>query len=426
MDDKRNFFRVLGLVVLILIFVMLLFNPVALIKMLGNIWDVDVNEELALNKWLLRALSLASGYATFYIYTHIFSFSRKRRQQGITAFVVGGILFYLLMFLFTRDYVFNPKGEPVQCCAPDLQGHYEKVPCKWKVHPKYGTKVRPCTPEMIRNMNGIEPREIKPVRVREGIQFFSPDGQPLYWYYKRDDGRYEIFDFSGYHPRYGVKLKPVTIGVAREILSYVERGETSKIIYVSDNKQITPVQQTKKVGQPDTLARKHTPLTENNNQTWPPEKIINTQQINSPDYEEVAIYITGNNGYFRSDFSRRIAKVFSNKYKPVLNFFHFNHTPDGNIYFDRLQNGDTQVYKALNLKKYVDYVSLASINVHTSRSGIDKDMTKAELHYDIGLYRSDNGQEVKHLENTVYGTGWSAEQAVQNSMNKAFQQIKFN
>lgn len=51
------------------------------------------------------------------------------------------------------------------------------------------------------------------------VEFFRKDGKPKVWYYKKEDGTFELFNGEGHHPTYEVKLKPVT----REIITIIEK-----------------------------------------------------------------------------------------------------------------------------------------------------------------------------------------------------------
>lgn len=54
---------------------------------------------------------------------------------------------------------------------------------------------------------------------KQRIKFFYPDGRPKVWYYRAEDGRFELFDKKGHHPTYREKLRPVT----PEVISQIEK-----------------------------------------------------------------------------------------------------------------------------------------------------------------------------------------------------------
>lgn len=56
------------------------------------------------------------------------------------------------------------------------------------------------------------------VSYQPDLAFFDPRTQrPLVWYYQNESGEYELFSAGDFHPRYGVKLEPVTPGKVREL-----------------------------------------------------------------------------------------------------------------------------------------------------------------------------------------------------------------
>ncbi len=59
------------------------------------------------------------------------------------------------------------------------------------------------------------------------LRFFGASGEPLAWYYRNEKGDYELFDAPGRHPRYGVKLRPITGQVVREIERVMTAAESA-------------------------------------------------------------------------------------------------------------------------------------------------------------------------------------------------------
>lgn len=58
----------------------------------------------------------------------------------------------------------------------------------------------------------------EPVAFRQDLEFFDlRTGEPKIWYYKTKDGKYDLYNNSGFHPRYRAKLEPVTEQIVLEI-----------------------------------------------------------------------------------------------------------------------------------------------------------------------------------------------------------------
>jgi len=91
--------------------------------------------------------------------------------------------------------------------------------------PKYGIKLQPVDPNVIRS----EAMHNRPLRkIESPTEFFDPaTNDPKVWYYEADDG-FEFFDQPGYHPKYGSELKPVTPEVVRKYDMQLEKARKQK------------------------------------------------------------------------------------------------------------------------------------------------------------------------------------------------------
>ena len=111
-------------------------------------------------------------------------------------------------------------------------------------HPQYKVELEPITPEIVAQIKSqlkadVEriaqeeqarkqeaeriaqmpqaPKRLRPVSVDE-IVFFDPlTAESRVWYYKGDDGRFELFDAPGYHAQYNFKLELVTPDIVTQI-----------------------------------------------------------------------------------------------------------------------------------------------------------------------------------------------------------------
>jgi len=98
-------------------------------------------------------------------------------------------------------------------------------------HPHYKEKLQPITSDIVAQIKTklkAEAERIAQTRVPERTNydyiwiekmvFFDPvTAEPRVWYYKRDDGRVELFDGPGYHPQYKVKLEAITPEIVAQI-----------------------------------------------------------------------------------------------------------------------------------------------------------------------------------------------------------------
>jgi hypothetical protein len=76
-----------------------------------------------------------------------------------------------------------------------------------------------------------EPKRLYPTyeSIEKGeFKFFRPDYKPRIWYYKTEDGRFELFDKEGPHPTYKEKLIPVTPDIVPQIMKQLKEDAERK------------------------------------------------------------------------------------------------------------------------------------------------------------------------------------------------------
>ncbi|MBI2448515.1 hypothetical protein HYV44_03110 [Candidatus Microgenomates bacterium] len=168
-----------------------------------------------------------------------FSFSAKKRRIGYA--LLCGFFFVPMMIMgfISKDHVYYPDGRPAKCYAATLTG-YEYVSCEWKVHPVFGTAVKPVVPDIIHAIWAQE-RQVPAVErivPTKDTRFYTTDGQPLIWFYQRPDGRIELFGRPGYHPQFGnVQLQPATSEIVLKIFEHLEKEERNMVIFSNDSKK---------------------------------------------------------------------------------------------------------------------------------------------------------------------------------------------
>lgn len=187
-----------------------------------------------LDIFLARALAIVFGVVfVLFVSPLVFSLRAKKRRAGILITATVFFWIFTAAYWVNEDTVFNPDGSARKCMAwnPEKGEWDDNVPCGWKVHPDYGTKVFPASQEMVVMKNTIEngPGTFKRVTPDRNMRFFAPDGSPLLWYYKDDKGRYEIL-YGNEHPQHPGKALPVDEKTADLILKYLEEGRHDMII----------------------------------------------------------------------------------------------------------------------------------------------------------------------------------------------------
>ena len=128
---------------------------------------------------------------------------KSYRKVASLIIIVYISLFFLSMYFLSRDSYFD---------------FYNKEPLKWYAEtpegirlfdsngydPKYGTKLKPVTPEIIekreKQLMNMYPKPITVTSLEEVAFFDSISGKPKIWYYRDTDGSFEFFDGPGFHP----------------------------------------------------------------------------------------------------------------------------------------------------------------------------------------------------------------------------------
>jgi hypothetical protein len=107
--------------------------------------------KLDINKNIIIAISfpIALFYFKFGI-LNLFSIKKSKQWIGLIVHSVLMMVFYISMFLFPKDSIFDPfTGESIQCFTR-YEGKLYKVECDWTVHETFGTPVFKPNEETIR------------------------------------------------------------------------------------------------------------------------------------------------------------------------------------------------------------------------------------------------------------------------------------
>lgn len=200
---------------------------------------------LGINGNLAYAIALPLFVLSAAVTAYIFSPKPEKRVAGI---IMGTILWsiyfgYALYIQSDKNFDFT-TGKIIMCYAETPTG-YERLSCSWERHPKYGTAVLPINSEII-NSEEIQKTGYQPVNATEpkcNWSYFTPDGQPLAWYYKHQDGKIDLFKRPGNHPQLNIKLIPITREVVEEICTNEKKAEQAESQRKALNAQATATPQ---------------------------------------------------------------------------------------------------------------------------------------------------------------------------------------
>jgi len=210
--------------------------------LVGNLVDAGFNI------WLARALSILPTVLIVYGFNLCFSiWSKRNRTVGVIIITTCLLLFFLGMYKATSNFNYDPnEGNPLNCYAYGMN-KYEQVPCSWKNHPQSGNPVIKDPVQIQQLIQGGQIVDKGLPRIQRltpdiNSAFFSPVGQPLIWYFKHPDGRFELFANPGMHPQLNIPLKPITSEVAIEILSYIQDGQKNMIVSSENTRHLNEFQ----------------------------------------------------------------------------------------------------------------------------------------------------------------------------------------
>lgn len=165
-------------------------------RAIRNYWN-DLNENKEGNipqQKVLDGLSQYLGFEDYLDYVNRINGSpsvwiKKRwKPLFLTTMILVAISFG------TYKYITLPK------CMTWIEDHYEKVPCD--IDSAIEGKIKPFDSNTFLHFKKVHPDSIK--------TFFSKKREPLIWYGKNLDGKYEYFTALGFHPETGKSLKPIT------------------------------------------------------------------------------------------------------------------------------------------------------------------------------------------------------------------------
>src|SRR3972149_2888244 len=143
-----------------------------------------------------------------------------KKERNIVYYIV-----LFVLFLSSCDIKNNEKNN-TDCYVSNGIG-YEYVDCNdsLNINKYHGKKVKPITPEIAIIIEKTGKIPIIRVIPNLDTRFFTNDGDPLIWYYKRKDGKLELFSLPGKHPQYNENLSVITSELAEKIIGALEHNK---------------------------------------------------------------------------------------------------------------------------------------------------------------------------------------------------------
>lgn len=297
----------------------------------------------------------------------------KRKNKATIGLGVFFVLFFLMMYALQY-------GTIQSCCYATNGISYEYVDCINKIHPKYGTEVKPCNLQIRRIIDGkLEFKEIFP---DSKTMLFLQNGDPIAWYYRNRDSSLSFYNQPGRHPQYGIELLPVTHEIAEEFLNNTHKKDKPITIKLSEN------QHPQKLNITDYLLSK--------------------SFRNTPQHIEIAVFIIDKETKELNNLvSKGLSDLFSSKgYAASSPFFSSNIIKEG-LYSD-LFRSENKIAKASDLSAHIDFICIGEIQFSTiEREAYNSKMFVTTIEPKIYLIDTKNNQILKTIDHTSEGAEYS-------------------
>lgn len=208
----RSFFSKHSKLIIIAIIMLLLAVPFAEItffsgmKGLYSYFTGKIINTTGVNPYLAKGIVIALMIPLLWSLGLTFSFRRRRRNIGYAIVAGYMVVFYLSMFVMTKDQKFDfSTGKAIKFYAQTPEGiRYFDAP---GFDPKYGIPLKPVDPGIARS-ESLNTRP--PTKLRQPEKYFDyATNAPLVWYYEGPEG-IELYDQPGFHPKSAEQLKPIT------------------------------------------------------------------------------------------------------------------------------------------------------------------------------------------------------------------------
>ncbi|GGG14013.1 hypothetical protein GCM10011344_13320 [Dokdonia pacifica] len=240
-----------------------------------------------------------------------------------------------------------------QRCMVWNEDHYEEV--------------TPCPLESLARLQEYDKKLIdnfQKIEVNINTQFFYQNGSPRIWYYKKPNGKIDYFTANGFHPIFKKDVKPISQHI---INKYVLKSP------------------------------------------------FNTSFLNTPEKEELALFI------FRNDtldleIAKRLQKTLFSNYRSTP-YLIASKKLNPQIK-EHLQQGDLSMYKS-DMKKHIDYLCVGTVSYTYRESGVKPKRFACDIQLTYEIFDTQGNPELdKSYSKTITGSGFTKQEAQQNALKK--------
>lgn len=216
------------------------------------------------------------------------------------------------------------------------------------------------------------------------IEFFDArSGEPIVWYYRTGDGRYELFHGPGHHPQYGANLRPVTTTIVDEISEQLKQAVTIR-------------------GRED---RKKQAEEERRRADKTREELISRYMVKGG-RQQITVLVIDQLKRVNKDLTQAMVSVLRAKgVSAGASLFKSEFVSDG--IFDRIFGGDGAEMKRLELSRFVDHLVLGRASVDITEQQQMESMMTARGRLEIRIIAAKTEKVEAMFSMVEVGAGFS-------------------
>lgn len=411
--NKNKWIRT-GIIIAIVILSILISSAVLKHVTIHQVYSYYVNSIhhlTGLNKYLIKAavLLLIIPFILGLKWYFFSPFNKKRRYKGAAILIAIMILYNLSLYYFTRSSYFAfSEGKVLKWYAETPEGvKFFDAP---GFDPKYGTKLKQATPEIIANLErknrGMQPKPVAYHSIKE-IEFFdSITRAPKVWYYLNPSGVYELFDNPGVHPTYGEPLIPITQQVVLQIKSKYDEDIQRR------QEEARKLEEQKAAEERVAFFRKQeeSRQLEEQREALEREAFLNryliTSLLNNPETQDVVVLVIDEDNKINHDVSQKITSLLKDKgLNLTTSLFTESFVIDG--LFEKIFVGDANEVKNLELSKHSDRLILGKKKTDFTENPDLQNMITAKASVEIHVTSSETGTIEDSFTIEETGAGFS-------------------
>lgn len=238
---------------------------------------------------------------------------------------------------------------------------------------------------------------------KQRVKFFRSDGKPKVWYYRTDDGSFELFDRKGHHPISNRKLAPVTPDVVSQISKQLRTDiekraqEEQKKQEESKNLEKQQQEEVKKVEELQ-AAQKH--------ENFLNRYLLSRSFINRPESQEVAVLVVDEDNKISYEITQEITSILKKMRTNVTaSLFTGQFVTDG--LFRKIFEGNAGEVKNLGLSEHIDHIVLCKKTAKFTENPEMQNMITAHAVIEIHVISAKTGVIEEVFAVSEVGAGFS-------------------